>query len=147
MASYAEARSRIGKISKQIRDWAVITQTFKVCLPSDPSVLVSFRVMFKLLNYASFGGTDYSRISLKGLFPSGTSLFLYIWLHPFPFTPPHRNRLLSSFHLYPCLSPSLSSPPHPLILELLKPHFISPQFSHFWYLSSDELSFIVSARE
>lgn len=47
-----EERGGIGKISKQISDWARHNSDFHVCLPSDPSGLVSFGVMFKLLNYA-----------------------------------------------------------------------------------------------
>lgn len=97
-------RGRIGKISKQISDWARHNSDFHVCLPSDPSGLVSFGVMFKLLNYAREdssactpagpgrrkGGPDYSgegfslfRREGLPLFPSSWAL---AWPREFPFS-------------------------------------------------------------
>lgn len=95
-----EERGGIGKISKQISDWARHNSDFHVCLPSDPSGLVSFGVMFKLLNYAREdsrvhtsgvgwrkGGPDYSKgFSLFRGSSFSPPVLALPWPREFPFS-------------------------------------------------------------
>lgn len=92
------ASTWISWISKQIRDSVSHNSDFRCYLPSDPSEHVSFKVMFKLLNYArdslvhvrpgkGEGSWIISPISLEAFSLSSFSL-------PFPFFSP------TSFLLY-----------------------------------------------
>lgn len=86
------ASTWISWISKQIRDSVSHNSDFRCYLPSDPSEHVSFKVMFKLLNYArdslvhvrpgkGEGSWIISPISLEAFSLSSFSL-------PFPFFSP-----------------------------------------------------------
>ena len=92
-------RAWISWISKQIRDSVSHNSDFRCYLLSDPSERVSFKVMFKLLNYArdsrSFtfvlrkgkeGSLDYFTDFSKGFFPFFTRLVFPLFsrslIHP-----------------------------------------------------------------
>lgn len=92
-------RAWISWISKQIRDSVSHNSDFRCYLLSDPSERVSFKVMFKLLNYArdsrSFtfvlrkgkeGSLDYFTDFSRGFFPFFTRLVFPLFsrslIHP-----------------------------------------------------------------